>query len=112
MIDFKLDGSGSRGTLVFSGDLTIQVANALKSALVDATGRVDHLVLDLSGVGRVDLTALQLLCVTHRKFLKSGKQVTLSGAVAETFKVAVDATGLAGCAGDDDNSGLWTGVLS
>ena len=74
MIDFSLDDSGTTGTLLLSGSLTIQQALPLKETLLRAVGEVNQLAINLEHVEGMDLTALQLLCAAHRDFGQKWKK--------------------------------------
>ncbi|MEO5339160.1 MAG: STAS domain-containing protein [Magnetococcus sp. MYC-9] len=110
MIDFSLDDSGTSGTLMLSGSLTIQQAMPLKELLLRAVGEVNQLTINMEQVERLDLTALQLLCAAHRDLLKSGKQCVRQGTLPDALQRAVREAGFVGCAGEDDVMGLWTGA--
>ena len=110
MIDFSLDGSGTGGTLLLSGALTIQQALPLKEALVRASSEADPLTIDLEQVENMDLTALQLLCAAHRDWRRRGKKTTCKGTIPEAVHRIVRESGFSGCAGDEDDIGLWTGA--
>lgn len=108
MIDLSIDEKESLGTLVISGSITIQNAQDLHQALMDATAKANRLVLNLEGVDRMDLAALQLLCSAHRGIVDKGKTLTLAGNLSETVKQTITESGFVGCVKNDKNS-LWTG---
>lgn len=110
MFTFTVGSDGSAGTLALSGGLTIQRAQELKAALVEATGKAERIVLNLEQVSEVDLSAIQLLCAMHRHLQENGKKLTLSGKLPESFLAAVEIAGYKNCSGEGDTSGLWTGV--
>jgi anti-anti-sigma factor len=110
MTHFSMDDPASgTGTLVLSGDLTIQHAQELKTVLVTAEQQVKHLVLKLEGVTQADLAALQLLCAMHRQLLDSGKQISIAGNIPRAFHDAVSAAGYTDCVKHGDTLGLWKG---
>lgn len=110
MIDFLLDDAKSAGTLLLSGSLTIQNAIPLKEALLRAVGEVSQLTINLEQVEKLDLTALQLLCVTQRALLEQGKNVTREGSIPEVVSRIVQESGFSDCVGSGDESGLWAGA--
>ena len=110
MIDFSMDDSGTNGTLLLSGSLTIQQALPLKETLLRAVGEVNQLAVNLEHVEGMDLTALQLLCAAHRDLVKRGKKVTREGTIPEIVHRIVRESGFSGCVGGDDDIGLWTGA--
>jgi len=100
--------------LALKGALTIECANELKSMLLDALNKKDHVVLNLEGVKEVDLSCLQLLCSAHRTSLKFHKQLTLAGRQPESFQQAVRDAGFTrqvGCHKDPHQKCLWIGGL-
>ncbi|MBF0183402.1 MAG: STAS domain-containing protein [Magnetococcales bacterium] len=110
MIDFSVDESGTSGTLLLSGSLTIQHALALKEALVRAGSEVKQVVINLDQVSSLDLTALQLLCAAHRDWIKAGKKITREGNVPDIVNRVVRESGFVGCSAGNDAIGLWTGA--
>lgn len=111
MTQFTMETSASGAmALNVSGDLTIQHAQALKEALMDAIGQVDHLVLRLEGVTGADLAGLQLLCAAQRHMLDRKKKFSVEGKIPSAFHEAVMLAGYVKCAGGADNSGIWKGV--
>ncbi len=108
MIDFSIDESNSTGTLVLSGDQTVQNAAILKETILEGIGNVDSLVMNLEQVERVDLSTVQVLCAAHRTLKKAGKALVLAGSVPATVTETIADAGFNGCMGDDDTSGLWT----
>jgi anti-anti-sigma factor len=67
-------------TLVLQGDFdarsTWEVRNALRERLA---GCEQDVVVDLTGVGAIDLTALRVLAFASREASRSGGHVTLRG---------------------------------
>ncbi|MBF0158628.1 MAG: STAS domain-containing protein [Magnetococcales bacterium] len=109
MFEFNADDSGQCGTLVLAGDLTIQHAQPLRHALLEATSQVgQQLSLKMGQVARVDLTGLQILCAAHRDILKKGKKLLLVDQVSESWQNAVVAAAFQNCVNNDDCK-LWKG---
>lgn len=84
----ELREHGERCTLVLSGDFAVAEAAALKEALAQALARCADLEVDLTQVGRVDLTFLQLLRSAQVSLAQRGKSLDCPAgtppAVAET----------------------------
>ena len=113
MFELTVDENGSAGNLDLSGDLTIQYAQALKEAFVDAASKVSSLAIKVSDVGRVDLAGMQVLCAAHRSMVQDGKSLTIDGKISESLQTAVKDAGFSGCIDkNNDNSGLWSGESS
>ena len=56
--------------LKLDGSWTIERAQELKHALVEALKDSDHITIETEGLREVDLSALQLLCSAHRTSLR------------------------------------------
>ncbi|MEW5745713.1 MAG: STAS domain-containing protein [Nitrospirota bacterium] len=111
-MECTLEQSGAVGVLKIAGDLTVITSGALKSALMNSLEKVDHLVLDLEGVGEVDLSCLQLLCSAHRTSARLNKQLTVANSRPEAFRQAVAAAGYGrhiGCSFDTYRNCIWLG---
>ncbi len=61
MIDLRLEDTVQGPVLMLSGDLTIENAETLKTALVDRNGVADAITFDLSGVTGIDAAGFQVL---------------------------------------------------
>ena len=110
MIEFSANESGESGSLTLSGEVTIQHAEILKEALLEAISVSKRLEFNLEKIERTDLSCLQLLCSAHRSFLHAGKEVKAVGKIPPSFRDAVLEAGFVGCVAGDDSSGLWTGA--
>ncbi|GAA4112851.1 hypothetical protein GCM10022215_09530 [Nocardioides fonticola] len=67
-------------TLVLSGDFDVRSTSAVRDALHDQIRRLDDdVVVDLSGVEVVDLTALRVLGAASLAAARSGQLVRLRG---------------------------------
>ena len=77
-MDITIDISSEGPTLVLQGDFdvrsTAQVRHAVYESLDAGTGSV---VVDMSGVAAIDLTALRLLAVATRHAARNGTTLTL-----------------------------------
>ncbi|MBF0140705.1 MAG: STAS domain-containing protein [Magnetococcales bacterium] len=109
MIDLSVDDAGDAGTLTLSGGITIQHAAQLKDTLLEGISAAKGLVIDLSEVDRVDLSAIQLLFAAHRGLNDKGKSLTVAGTIPEAWHNAVKESGYSGSMNADDTTGLWTG---
>lgn len=70
------DGS----TLVLSGDFDVRSTMEVRAAIHDQLqGREQDLVIDLSEVATIDVTALKVLAYASREASRSGHRVTLRG---------------------------------
>lgn len=104
---FKL--SGRSGVLALDGSLTIEDADALKTALVDALRTAEALEIDLSGVADVSLCCLQVLCSAHRTAHREAKTLALRNP-GEEFLQSLRETGYRrhkGCETAGDQDCLW-----
>ena len=61
MATFELRGGGAEGTLVLTGECTIEHAADLKNGFTEALEKFQQVDLDMTGVERADLTFLQLV---------------------------------------------------
>lgn len=117
MADFTIKRAKPKGApdtrvLSVSGEMTIQYASEIKSALLAAFDEAEHLSLDLGKVTEFDLAAMQLICSAHRTTFTTKKEFTVTGTGSEMFKTAVQAAGLPrhkGCAEDVNNTCIWVG---
>lgn len=109
-MEYKLEQSGAMGILTIDGELTVQYAHELKSALLKSLDNVDHLVLNLAKVTSIDLSCLQLLCSAHRTSGKLNKQLSLIGDRPEALQQAAKNAGYlrhVGCSYDAHKDCLW-----
>jgi anti-anti-sigma factor len=80
VIAVRIEESGGRRILRVDGEVCLNTAETLRSALTDALAGGREIVLDLGGVTSADLCALQLLCSAHRTFRKRGSDLTIESA--------------------------------
>ena len=67
-------------TIVLSGDFDARCTDRVRTALYDVLeGRDADVVVDLSEVDSVDLTALRVLAVATRQAARAGHRLTLRG---------------------------------
>ncbi len=77
--NFGFEQSGVIGLLTYDGELTVQHTRELKSALMRALDRVDHLIFNLEKVTAVDTACLQLICLAQRISRRLNKRLTITG---------------------------------
>jgi len=98
--------------LKLEGDWTVEHANELKRALLEALKSGENIVIDLEGLTDLDLSAMQLFCSAHRTSLRLGKRFVIHEQKSEAFKRLARDAGLLrslGCHKDPRESCLWTG---
>ncbi|GAA0788180.1 STAS domain-containing protein [Marinobacterium sediminicola] len=89
----KVESQGN-GVVRVSGDLTFATVLKLRPLLLEQLrSSGSQCTLDLSGVERVDSSALSLWLVCQRQALKQGQQLKLS-AVPDDFAAIADLVGL------------------
>lgn len=76
MATFELRGGGAEGTLVLTGECTIEHAADLKNGFTEALEKFQQVDLDMTGVERADLTFLQLVLAAEAELAKSGRTLT------------------------------------
>lgn len=111
-MQLQIDESGKAGELTFSGALTIQRAHDFHAALLNGIKQVQHLRLHLTQVAEIDLSFMQLICATHRRLLKEGKKLTMSGPGVGEFQRASVLAGYQECVAGQDQIGIWKGVAN
>lgn len=65
--------------LVLSGDFDVRSTFRVRTALYDHLSAYDDVVVDLTDVRSVDITALKVLAVASRVASREGQRVTLRG---------------------------------
>ena len=93
MASYTLNEDGGKGVLVLAGDLGIQEAAALHTALKDAVEKCEALDFDLTAVEGGDLTTLQLLTAAEKVMAAKGSSIGLSGSVPQNVLELADAAG-------------------
>ena len=93
---FKTTLTDEGGVLVLSGELTIERAYELRSALINSLEEVDFLILKPEGVSCVDLSCLQILCSANRTFQDLDKHLAIDkNNESEVFQDALIDAGFA-----------------
>lgn len=65
--------------LVLSGDFDVRSTWEVRNAVYELLAVHDHVVVDLSGVDTVDVTALKVLAAASRQAVREGQHLTLRG---------------------------------
>lgn len=74
-MEIVLDGPA----LVLTGDFDVRSTFRVRTALYDHLASYDEVVVDLTDVRSVDVTALKVLAVASRVASREGQRVTLRG---------------------------------
>ena len=77
----QLEENGPSLVARLAGEIDLQVADRLRSALDGALGEkgARHLVLDLSGVSLIDSSGLGVILGRYRHLLQNGGRISLVG---------------------------------
>ena len=86
MIDFKIEESDNKKTLIINGELTIHNAAAVQGVLIRSLESQDDLTISLEAVSDVDLSFLQLLCSAYKTSKELNTHMTMAGNCPEVFK--------------------------
>jgi anti-anti-sigma regulatory factor len=111
-MDVEMMRSAETSVLKLTGGWTIERANELKRALLEALSGGERIVIELEGLTELDLSTMQLFCSTHRTSLRLGKHLAFHEQKPETLKRMVRDAGFVrtiGCHKDPHKSCLWTG---
>ena len=102
--------------LKLEGDATIENAEQLHQAVLEALQEADHLLLDCEQVTSCDFYALQMLCSAHRTSIKWDKQFTFHGVQSTAVEEAIRATGFmrkhACTFGSNAEDCMWIGQIN
>ena len=111
MFDSVLEKSNKKkGILTLKGELTIETAAELKTALQDAVNRCNAIEVAFKDVTAADLTCLQLLCSAHKSANKLKKSLTLHPEIPGNFRKTVFSLGFrrqSGCFLVEKKNCLW-----
>lgn len=66
-------------TIRLAGDLDVRSTDRVREAVRTALGEHRHVVVDLTDVGTVDLTALRVLAFASTRAVRSGHRIILRG---------------------------------
>jgi anti-anti-sigma factor len=69
-------------TLSLSGSLNVDRATSLQGELSSALGEAKYVLVDLSGVEEIDLSALQILYAARRSAKAANKELHLVGSMS------------------------------
>jgi len=84
--------NAKRGVVCLEGEVNIECAAALKSALGAALGAEGPVKISLAGVTGMDVTALQLLAAAEREARAAGRPLSADG-WPEALRVELRAAG-------------------
>ena len=101
--------AGDSGLLTILGEMGIESAPELKSALEEALAAVTSIEADLAGITSASLCCLQLLCSAHRTAAAAGKTFTLKKTGIAFAGSVADAGFLrhVGCRAGNGSDCLW-----
>jgi len=74
-MDIVIDGP----TLVLGGDFDVRSTWQVRDAIYDLLQRYDDVIVDLTDVTTIDVTALRVLAVATRRAVRQGHHVRLRG---------------------------------
>ncbi|MDO9456705.1 STAS domain-containing protein [Nocardioides sp.] len=74
-MDIVTDGP----VLLLAGDFDVRSTWEVRTAVYEALAAHDHVVVDLTDVGSVDVTALKVLAAASRQAVREGHHLTLRG---------------------------------
>jgi anti-anti-sigma regulatory factor len=109
MAKLLLEGSGDSKKLRVAGRLTIQESSTLKDLLVEAYNAPGDLSLDLREAQGMDLACIQVLCSANITFRKSGRHISISGALPEEITKSLNDIAIApkSCESESSAHCLW-----
>ena len=79
----------SSGYLQLQGSATLEFSTELCAALLDSLDKTENLVVDVSRITDLDVSALQLFCAARRSAIKRRKNMVLGKNPSETFYTTV-----------------------
>ena len=74
-MDIVIDGP----ELVLVGDFDVRSTWEVRTAVYEQLAAHDHVIVDLTHVGSVDVTALKVLAAASRQAVREGQHLTLRG---------------------------------
>lgn len=86
--------TGGGKVVKVSGELTIEAAASLKRVLLEAYEGGQIVEVDVSRTESLDLACLQVLCASHRYFIKGGKTIVLTGGLQESLSKSIHDTAI------------------
>ncbi len=110
MADIQRTRSGDREQVSIRGDLTVQHANAVKTALLEAMQNAKTVVLAVDQVAELDVSFPQLVCAAHRSAAAEGKVLAITGREQDRLAQLLQRAGFirhTGCAENTRKTCLW-----
>lgn len=103
MLDISCSKTGDNGVCMrLSGDLTVNNAAAIHKKICEYLDEAGELVVEMGEVSNIDMTFVQLVCISHRAFTLQDKHFGISGDMKK-FHSLTDEAGFTrhkGCAFD------------
>jgi len=99
-------------TISITGDMTIPHISGIREELLQNLEGSHQVALELGAVNSIDVTGLQLLCSTHRSFVKKGGQIAIPGLNNDAVRTAAEIAGLPRnicCAANSECTCIWSG---
>jgi hypothetical protein len=98
--------------IAICGGMTIHHACEIRTAILDTLAETDEVWLDLKKLTEIDLVGLQLICSSHRTTMTDRKLFIVKWGDNSLIKDTAFAGGYlrhVGCAGDIDQTCIWSG---
>lgn len=92
-INFQINENGESGTLTLKNSVSIQNAEQLKSALLDAYDCMQYFNINVEEVDVIDLSCIQILFSAFESAKSLKKKITIEGTVPEAFKNDIEKAG-------------------
>ncbi len=109
---YDFETSGSSGVMKFKGELVLEHAKKIKTALLESMGQMNNIAIDLKQVTQIDLSCLQVFCSAHRTFDTQKKVLSFvengEGLIVQTLNQAGLMKNKA-CGLELDTACLWGG---
>lgn len=109
MADVIIESKKNEKILHLSGELVVDQAVHLESALLDILADSEHIGVDLSSVTNVDVACLQLFCAAHKSSVRGNKTLKLHGVCPDAVtRIAKDAGFGRVCGLEAGDTCLWS----
>lgn len=110
MINFDIEPVHGIGKLAFGGELSVKHGKEVREALIRALAEVDHIIVNVESITKIDTSCLQLFCSAHRTAERMKKKLNFSSILPGCLKQAMEVAGYdrhTGCSFDPDCRCLW-----